>query len=935
MNFQTKTVWTVLGMVQKKVRNTFANLKFHKYVLLIIIQFLWLAPTCYGSALIINGTKDWILDLTAFDRTTALTNGIEIRNGGTLNISNQGSLSFIPTTGTPHINVLSGGTLNITNSTVRFADEVVINGDAFFQSCNIEFDLLLEVDGGSLESLDGVIDFNAGVLLQNAADMLLHRSTSLSTVTAQCFNDFDVESGSTIELKTIEARFTHELLIKDGLLKLDNAKLTLSTTEESTNRADGEIILTNSSTLDVQTMDLNCQGSLTSTNSTIIADAKIKVTGGGDMTLTSSTMEVGDNLEIFLSDATCTFNSSFLKFGLNARIHMASSCGNSISASGTDFERLGSATWKGILMDGAGTSCLSGRVETHFDIKPTADGSGNCDPVEWAGVLASEPSKVIMDNCSFSDAEIAINSDDNPGGGIVRLRECDFLNCKKGVRIAGYDREEPSANYVMTSDFTWDDQYLFSKAGMAHIELFELDNAAVNIGGCRFFNLITDQEIIGNRGIGILATNSTFNVSKDGDKCCGGENGPCPDNCFADPGKNSRKNVFDKLGFGIKADMALQNSNVALHENQFACRFSEFTDCAVGISLENGKDILIGGESDQASRTIFKTTTGTLSAYFDANLAGSALESVKGIQLTSCSGARIYNNTFDWTDVEFVESIVMESPDLTQTSFIRSNEFSHADPLSSQTVEAVIGINLYGNNNFLDITCNEFSKQYFDIRVNSGATLNDLPDMFAHDPGKLYSKNIWTAHAISTTGDPATMDWRTNSTASNIFNASASNILTIRDGASSIGAGGDNLKFANGTFVFINNINPLNTQFFPNSECGPNNECVDCSTNCDQLTIKQVTGPVSVPNHNPENTKIQIFPNPTNLSFKILLPDAAFGEKLDLVIMNVNGAIVYNQTVINASKIIAVEPTNLEDGMYFVQVTGHFGKVSAKLYINE
>ncbi len=828
------------------------------------------------------------------------------------------------------VTVNAGGKLTST-AHITFIKELAVSGTCIFNTSGvIEFDDIVRVDDGIL-TLDnrGAIEFNDELNISGTTggavtisypylfspslltfhDIHIHKgSLTLNNQDAVVLGNirtFNIGVGSVFINHSIinQSSVTKTCIIdKDGLLKIDdNSDVTM----KAVTIIEGLLEIYDNSKLSL--------ASLTLTSSTLNID--------------HSTIQVEPGKTVSVDESTLNIEESIFKMGQNSEIVVQSSCESEINASqNSSFENTNpNESWKGIKIIKSCSTSLS----TQFLTNPSIGSTGNCTQAEWAGELAVLPTKIIMNNSTFKNAQIGINADgdelagNNIGGAVVRLRECNFINCERGVRIAGFYKDKPNASFIMTCNFEWNNDLptTFTKTDLRHIELFALDNGAVNIGGCHFKNLNTEKLTANEKGTGIFATKSSFNVSFDGDKCCGEENGPCPDNCFEDQGMQSRRNIFEKLGVGIAVDLSLttRGALLSLPTNKFACRNADFTNCIVGIKIEKGRDVLIGLNN-------FSVDKSEIDANFFAGTTTSP--NIIGVSLKNSSGNRIYENTFTAIDNDFkyVVGIRSESPDLTQTSFIRANTFTNPTSVTSTySPENVRAIDLYGNNNYLDITCNTFQNQVFDVRVNPGASLNDLPDMTAHNINEKFSANTWSTLPAADPGvlDP---DWKTDGASSNIFNQTHN--MAVYDGYST--SGSDNMRFANGSYPQMGNTNDWN--FYPPTECGENNECVDCNTNCNNLEIKKVST-IGINPLNSNSKGFLIFPNPTNSTFTISVNNGNYYNGISFSIYHLNGNILY-KTALNSSTIdLNTEDLNLKNGTYYIVLDGLNGKIFQKLVV--
>lgn len=624
-------------------------------------------------------------------------------------------------------------------------------------------------------------------------------------------------------------------------------------------------------------------------------------------------LQINPNATIRIVEGSIIAESTHFKMGKDAKIFLEKPCDAELTVTNCEFFSNNHETWEGIEIGMSG--CI---VDVQFDLEPTADNSGNCTKAEWAGVLSPTVSKVIANQCKFQNARIALHSNGdihtNTGGGVIRTRECTFLNCEKGIRIAGWNKASPNASFIMTCDFVWEDDLVFGKSDLAHVALENLGESGVNIGGSHFLNTISGKHPASNRGTGIHAINSDFSISKDGDKCCG-ERTECPDNCFDAP-KTSRRNEFELLGKGIK----YQGGNDG---KILACRYSDFKNCKKGIDVDDCLDGAVG-------RNTFTIVKQDIDNFYPSGT--STNPGIIDVHFNKSSGLRIYENTFT-ANLEYIVGVRLENPDQSQTSFIRRNRFNSTLTLNRLCGPQVRAIDLYGNNNHLDITCNEFIEQVYDLHLDDAATLDDLPDIKVHGNRK-YNRNMWSNLPAANNPTIPNFKWKTLGCASNIY--SGVNSVTVYDRFYRLGA--DNMRFEEFSYP---QFNPATSPNFttvggrcPSSQDDDSDpECVSCNTDCEQLeTHKVETGGIRGLDTY-QNGFIRIYPNPSNGVFTVALISKQFGDSPKLKIYNAYGQVVHIENLFKRSVSLSKESLNLSSGMYFVKVEGNHIGSTLKLIV--
>ncbi len=585
-----------------------------------------------------------------------------------------------------------------------------------------------------------------------------------------------------------------------------------------------------------------------------------------------------DSILITIDSGKLVINNSEFIMGKSAKIQLESSCYEEFISTNSIFRTSNNHTWKGIEI--GMYNCGGQGLSSQFLVNPTTNNEGNCTKAEWAGVLSPIPSKILVNNCKFFNAEKALFSDGQynyyTGGGIIRARESEFNNCLNSIVVKGWSRGEINASYVMTCDFNWTDSIPmeFDKKNLKFILLDGLDNTPIRIGGCQFRNNISSLDSFIYRGIGIHAISSSFSITKDGDKCCNADTTKCPDNCFEDINKLTRNNLFTQLGYGILFE-GDENEGFKLD-----CRNSDFHTCYRGIEMNYCLDGLIGLNTF----TIYKAMADDFFFPGTTNNSGFIHISHK-----NSSGIRIYENVFV-SNMDFIVGVKSDSPNMLRTSFIRRNTFNNVQT----TITALCGpeiraIDLYGNNDYLDIDCNAFKNQVYDVRINNLASLNDIPDMYVKDFNNRFNRNSWSI--IPQNQSLPNYKWLSDGCASNIYSEFGD--IIIYDRFSTLGH--DNLRFDQGSFQVIQPQNrpselvvstsTYNCKSLTNGLSDTTNNCVDCRTHCSKLDVKEIDQ-LSINKMNiSKNGFFEVYPNPVDENFTI---------KIKKRTSNVNNVIIYD-----------------------------------------
>ena len=117
-----------------------------------------------------------------------------------------------------------------------------------------------------------------------------------------------------------------------------------------------------------------------------------------------------------------------------------------------------------------------------------------------------------------------------------------------------------------------------------------------------------------------------------------------------------------------------------------------------------------------------------------------------GIRCNETSGTNIYKNNF-LTDFDNFHFVHFAMPIIDYRSSIKNNKFESTYVFQScgENIDAVF---LSGNNNNLDIICNEFINIGFDVFIETDGFIDDIPNREAHELSTtspyLNAKNIYS-----------------------------------------------------------------------------------------------------------------------------------------------------------------------------------------------
>lgn len=648
--------------------------------------------------------------------------------------------------------------------------------------------------------------------------------------------------------------------------------------------------------------------------STLTGDYRegIIITGGATLNIIGLngllSMQMNNNTAISINNGDVFITNSRILMGTNCVINLTGTLGipHSLTLDQTTIEPAsGVFNWTGIelLQQFTGTP-------SQYQIPPASGPDGNCSSSQWAGTIWPTIGQVNIINGSYiKHAEVGVRCGKKnvgapyytDGGGVVRVRNSTFENCNTGISITGFSQSDlPNASFIMSSDFIWNNDLTFGTSNLTHINFEQLLGSGVNIGGCNLTNNHSTINNAANRGKGIRAIDSDFYISKDGDKCCEGENGKCPDNCFTNTAIMQRPNTFNNLGHGIWFDGYWTTKP----EGKFACRFSDFKNCANSIYVEDAIELAIADNTFENIPTVF-----------DDFFPNSFLTNTEIFDITAenCTGMRIYDNKFEHSS-EFVVSIKLTPIGkgwTRYTSFIRKNTFKSNITVLATCGPQIIAIDLFGDNDNLDITCNNFINQVYDIKVEDWYILDDIPNMADHPSNEILAENSYSSLPPET--NPSIPDFQhlTLGCSSNIYNETGTTSVGHRKITSSTSF---NMRFHP---LSRPNINPLN-EVVQISWSASN--CVDCSTNCDKLGIKKIPPHTSGINKSYDRGSFIVYPNPSSSNITLIVKNINLNKNATFKIIDLQGQTIYEGLILNIETTLDLAQMGLSDGIYTVMI---------------
>ena len=320
-------------------------------------------------------------------------------------------------------------------------------------------------------------------------------------------------------------------------------------------------------------------------------------------------------------------------------------------------------------------------VEGHRDQPQTAANQGTVQLLNGA----------VVENAIKGIRTSAPGSGWNTTGGIITADNATFRNCAKAVEYLSYAGTNYAGQVVdnkgsfTNCTFTVDDNNLFAANGtdlLAHVSLWDVKG--VEFTHCRFEDARTGNH---SRKSAISALDAGFEM-----KTGCSYNVPRPE-CDCPPASSTHSSF---AGFGTAIDAGTSGSPYGI-----VIDGAQFSDNITGVR--------IGGSSHA---TVTRCT-------FD--LSDMPVRVVSGLCLDGCTGYLVEGNTF---------TRGASAPNGSRYGIRVGNSGTDANRLYRNTFERlshgiyVTGTNRDGNSNTgLQMTCNGFTSNTYDIYVASGATV--------------------------------------------------------------------------------------------------------------------------------------------------------------------------------------------------------------------
>ncbi len=398
-------------------------------------------------------------------------------------------------------------------------------------------------------------------------------------------------------------------------------------------------------------------------------DTDIIIQSGNSVTWTATSNSFGNVAEVFMEKgdiiiqpgASLTIEDMIIHFQEGYEIQMddnPSGVGSRLTLDNTTLtvfdECEGDKFWAGIDLSGG----WDGQLQIPFS---------SC----------KQPYLKMLNN---SKIEFAVRGVDAAAGGLVRAYDSDFINNIVSVTITGYTDQH---SHFQNCDFIWDDE-IYAKNENPSIHLHMWTASGVGVKGCRFKNEASLSESYPNRGVGIIADYTDFDLD-----------GLCLDSPSQLPCINYQNNLFSRLYFGIKSN---SGDNILVDR-------CDFTDNQRGAWI--------------VSSSALQFTRNDLDV-FDTQGGSFQINNSFGLYLESCTGYQVEENTF--RDGRLGMVINSSGADENEIYY---NDFYNLSGGTSPSVSAVtMGKNAetHTGNRYtgLQYKCNDFDQTDYAITLTGG-----------------------------------------------------------------------------------------------------------------------------------------------------------------------------------------------------------------------
>lgn len=320
-------------------------------------------------------------------------------------------------------------------------------------------------------------------------------------------------------------------------------------------------------------------------------------------------------------------------------------------------------------------------------------------------------------------------------GGIVRVNNASFINCRSGINIPAYGSISGFQNmsYVINSEFNctmgnWGDQLTVFHGVLNHIALVE--TYGVRIQNCKFKNEAPAGTFSDNfRGRGIQAVNASFLLDGEYDPLVSGIPCDLP---------TGVKNEFEGLQMGVNTyDYAPQPGK------ETRIMESNYKNCLYGINIES-----------QGVKKLYKnylTWDAQLIVDDPSMLTGNFLQGIRSQnsgQLVLDSNAAFMQADFNYLGIK--PFTITHTGAVAFNSYLYMNHtqnLSGLHPLGSGTKD-IFGKTIEGHNPDLSIDCNTCEDLNYDWTVDIGSAETLKSPAGAGNKANFVKLNLHTVNAL-------------------------------------------------------------------------------------------------------------------------------------------------------------------------------------------
>ena len=330
------------------------------------------------------------------------------------------------------------------------------------------------------------------------------------------------------------------------------------------------------------------------------------------------------------------------------------------------------------------------------------------------GVSQDNSGRVTLTNSTIQNGEfgVRVGTDINNSGGILKVEDCTFRNCRVGISYYKYAYQQFPINGLVKNSTFYCDAAVPGHEGkgvLAHIGLYGI--RGLDIQSCSFSNYMRQTDISdGKKGSGIEVWEGSINLAKSADVTCSTLGQP---------------NHFEGLDNGIWLGGSTPRPDYA----------STLLDCNF---LNNRTGINISQQSQPIIWNSYMQWDDEASFFLDESLQlcqGIVLDHTPGFEFTD-SWMDFQTDNFHFEGLRVLESIDVDP------SIIQNNHFTldqdiiqQPQALPSNYVACIFD----GNNSELFVNCNVYNNFLNDWEVHGQLHKQEGEAGLNLDPGNTFS----------------------------------------------------------------------------------------------------------------------------------------------------------------------------------------------------